>query len=85
VDLIIERGDRLLAVEIKLLAVEIKASQTESSEHFSVLDKFSADLHSRRRQELPITKLVVYAGNSSQERSNGHLVSWREIHTYPWL
>ena len=71
IDLLIERGERLEAIEIK-------SGATVSPDYFKNLRHFPARLgdagESRR-----IDNYVVYGGDESQQRSYAHLLSWRKV------
>jgi hypothetical protein len=76
VDLVLERG-RDLAL------VEIKSAQTPSGKQFTALERFAGTLvgaDARRIGE----RIVVYGGDESQDRSQGRLLSWRELDAVDW-
>jgi uncharacterized protein len=67
VDLIIERGD-------ELLAVEIKAGRTVSGDSFRGLERY------RDWSALPREKtFLIYAGEVSVQRKAARLLSWRDV------
>ena len=67
------------------VAVEIKAGRTPSADYFSALLRLSDDLEKADRQRRPAVKnLVIYAGEPSQKRSGGRLLSWSDIETFAW-
>lgn len=67
VDCIIDNGK-------KLLPVEIKAGQTISSGYFVNLNYWNKLADSN-----PANSTVIYAGDKGQKRSNGKVVSWKEL------
>ncbi len=72
IDLIIENGQNLSAVEIK-------SGATVNRDFFKNLTGFS------KRMELPdraftVESYVVFGGEKSQNRSNGQVLSWRDTH-----
>lgn len=67
IDLIVDKGDQMDIIEFK-------ASQTIKTQMFDGLIKFE-----EISQIKNINKSIVYGGNSSQKRSAGDLVSWREF------
>jgi hypothetical protein len=66
VDCIIEKGDRLVPVEIK-------SGQTASSDFFT-----SLEIYCRLASLPPSSGFVIYAGDEEQKRSSGYLLSWRQ-------
>src|SRR3989338_4998439 len=67
VDVIIEQGERLTAVEIK-------AGHTFSSDYFSALKRFQTTADVSKD-----ATFVIYSGSESQEYSDGYLLSWKEM------
>lgn len=65
IDLLVEAGDRLLAVECK-------AGQTVAGDWFVGLEKFG-------RLASNMEGLIVMGGDKGQPRSDFPVVSWREI------
>jgi len=72
VDVLVEAGKRLLAVEVK-------SGQTVASDFFDALAKFQA-LVARKDVE----PVLVYGGSVSQKRSSGSVVAWSEIQDFDW-
>ena len=75
VDLLVERGD-------SVAAVEIKSGQTISSDYFD-------DLAWLARQDLgpgrlPLTPVLVYAGQERQSRTQAAVLPWFAVHESPW-
>ena len=70
IDLLIERGT-------ELTAVEIKSSQTPSSRFFEGFETLAARLAGQERPFYRLAeRVVVYGGEEWQERSLGSLVPW---------
>ena len=79
VDLVVDRGR-------DLLAVEVKAGATLHPSFFDDLARFSALV----REAVPpplegVRALVVYGGDRRQERSAGLALPWREIQSGGWI
>ena len=78
VDLLVDRGS-------DLIAVEIKSGKTPAPDAFAALEGFRLD---RRlvggRAGRAVATAVVYGGDDSQTRRAGRLLSWREIDAHPW-
>ena len=79
VDLILNQGERLLAVEIK-------SGRTPAADYFSGLTRFAEEVVPKV-SDIPgaVSNVVVYAGERSQKRSQGQLLSWEDTDTFPWL
>ncbi len=73
IDLIVDRGSHLIAVEVK-------AGRTAPADAFDALQRFDAATAQARIHR----HVVVYAGEVSQRRSRGDLLSWRAIDTHEW-
>jgi len=79
IDLLIERGP-------EIVAVEIKSSRTPSAFFFDSFDSLAARFAEQERPLLRLTeKIVAYGGEESQERRGGLLLSWSEIAAHPWV
>ena len=79
VDLVIDRGSTILAVEVK-------AGRTPSTGYFSALEQLRRNLESRRAtRSKPIQAIVVYGGEEAQNRSQGELLSWSGLDAFPWV
>jgi predicted AAA+ superfamily ATPase len=78
VDLLIERG-------AELIAVEIKSAQTPSASFFDALAKFAALNATGKRAADRLRRIVVYGGSESQKRRDGMLLSWSAIDEYAWF
>jgi uncharacterized protein len=75
VDLVLELGNRLVAVEIK-------SAQTVAGDFFAGLDRF-ADLAVRQRLPLP-QRVLVYGGDAAQRRTRATVVPWSAVPSYAW-
>jgi len=74
VDLVVEGGP-------ELIAVELKAGRTAASDVFDALRRFQdADEQGRTQRHV-----VVYGGEVSQHRTAGDLLSWKDIDSYGWI
>lgn len=67
VDGIIEKGD-------KILSIEIKAGRTISSSFFDNLETWNAVSGTQ-----PSDNFLIYAGNETQKRSKANIISWTSI------
>lgn len=67
IDLIVDKGDQMDIIEFK-------ASETIKTQMFDGLSKFE-----EISQIKNLNKSLVYGGDTSQKRSAGNLVSWREF------
>jgi predicted AAA+ superfamily ATPase len=76
VDLVVELGR-------SLLAVETKSGQTIVSDFFAGLDAF-ASLLSAARPPRPVRSFVVFAGDGAQRRRAGTVVPWSELDRCRW-
>lgn len=77
VDLLLERGS-------ELTAVEIKAARTPSGSYFGGLERLSSTLADSPGSQVG-RRVVVYGGSTTQERSSGTLLGWRDLADYDWL
>ena len=78
VDLVVDRGN-------DLLAVEVKSGATLHPSFFDALEKFSA----LAREAVPpprdgVRGLLVYGGDRRQQRTSGLVLPWYDVQTYPW-
>ncbi len=78
VDLLVERGPHLAAVEIK-------SSSTPASDFFAGLTQFRSLLdQSVGAAPLSCKPIVVYGGGETQERSAGLLLPWDRVDAHEW-
>ncbi|MCG8461137.1 MAG: ATP-binding protein, partial [Holophagales bacterium] len=78
VDLVVDRGLDLVAVETKSGAT-LHASFFDGLRHFAELAREAVP-----RPTGGVERLVVYGGEERQRRSAGSALPWREVQTYPW-
>jgi hypothetical protein len=71
IDLLIDQGERLDAIEIK-------SGATASADFFRNLQRFPERLRDAGESR-QIENYVVYGGDDSQQRSYAQLVSWRDV------
>lgn len=76
IDLVLENGN-------DLLLVEIKSSQTPPAQALAAFERFGAPLAGKQAPRIA-GRVVVYAGNETQRRSQGTILSWRDLDTYDW-
>ena len=76
VDLILEREDRMVAVEIK-------SGMTVVDDFFRGLAQFERALADDPHPP-KLSKVIVYGGDGSHRRSGVHLVSWRDVAEFDW-
>ncbi|HDH17051.1 MAG TPA: hypothetical protein ENG90_11375 [Gammaproteobacteria bacterium] len=62
----------------QLNAIEIKSSATVNTYFFKNLNTF-ANLKQNKNRERSITKQLVYGGETTQQRSDARLLSWRDV------
>ncbi|MBI1872984.1 MAG: DUF4143 domain-containing protein [Acidobacteria bacterium] len=74
VDLVVDRGR-------DLIAVEVKAGRTAAHDVFTALERFRAIAGRHRKQR----HVVIYGGGPTQQRSAGELLSWQDTATYQWM
>ncbi len=75
VDLLVDRG-------AQLTAVEIKAGQTVAADFFAGLDRF-ADRFTDEATALE--SVLVYGGELSQRRSNARVLPWADLDGFDWV
>lgn len=71
IDLLIDQGERLQAIEIK-------SGATVSSEFFNNLQRFSDRLEGMAKSR-GVENTLVFGGEQSQQRSTAQLLSWRDV------
>ena len=70
--------DLVIAQAEALMTVEIKSGATVTKEFFKNLKKFSGRMTGAGKPR-PIRNHIVYGGDDSQQRSDAHVLSWRDI------
>lgn len=75
-DLLVERGTRRIAVEIK-------SAGTLTGDFFAPLARVEQKLGGEEPNG-PLEKVVVFGGDQAQRRSQGVVQPWSAIHDYPW-
>jgi predicted AAA+ superfamily ATPase len=76
IDLILEKG-------ADLVLVEVKSGQTPSGKHFTAFERFAESLAGQPAPRIA-ERVVVYGGAESQERSQGKILSWRDLDSFEW-
>lgn len=76
VDLLVEEGSRLTAVEVK-------SGATIGSDFFAALERLGEEVSVRDRH-LTYDPRLVYGGDAAQRRSAATVIPWREIHEHEW-
>lgn len=71
IDLLVEAGH-------SLIALETKSGRTVASDAFTALERF-ASLLGESAVPGQVRRVLVYGGESSQRRSAGDLVAWRDL------
>ena len=77
VDVVLEHGT-------DLVLVEAKSAQTPSGQLFTAFDRFAAALGKPGAPRVA-GRVVVYGGDESQKRSQGEILSWREMDDFDWI
>jgi hypothetical protein len=72
VDLLIEQGRHLCAVEIK-------SGATVNKDFFKNLNQFSGRVAKTRKADT-VSNFVVFGGENTQARPNAKVLSWRYVH-----
>ena len=76
-DVVIEQGDRLVAVEIK-------SGQTVAPDVFAALSRVSDDLRAAPGGRVAVVPRVIYAGTDLHARTAARQLSWRDIDSVEW-
>lgn len=76
-DLVLEQGDRLLAVEIK-------SGQTITSDTVAALTRVLPDLAAGTPGPASVSPVLVYAGQESISRSGVNQVAWHDMPRFDW-
>ena len=78
VDLVLDRGD-------ELVAVEVKSGQTVASDFLAPLHAFAAAFGGGKRPTRRVRSVLVYGGSERQERSGITVLPWSSIVDYDWI
>jgi len=78
VDLVLETG-------IRLVAVEIKSGQTVASDAFASLEAFAHGAARARLAPGRIESVLVYGGDEGQRRTNATVLPWSRIDAVDWI
>ena len=65
--------DLLIAGALEMKAIEIKSGTTINSDFFTNLGKFE------NLADMPVSKFVVYGGDTKQSRKGTSILSWRDM------
>jgi predicted AAA+ superfamily ATPase len=76
IDLILERGS-------DVVLVEIKASQTPPAQALATFDRFDEVIAGKQAPRVA-DRVVIYAGDETQQRTRGTILSWRDLDGYDW-
>lgn len=76
IDLVVERGD-------DIVAVEAKSGSTVASDFFAQLERFDA-LVSASNEHRRVTRVLVHGGRDETTRTNTHVTPWNRIHDVTW-
>ncbi|MCD4748918.1 MAG: DUF4143 domain-containing protein, partial [Thermoanaerobaculales bacterium] len=79
VDLVVDRGRDMVAVEVKSGAT-IHPSFFGPLEHFEALAREAVP-----HPEEGVQQVLVYGGNRQQQRSAGLVLPWDKVESYPWI
>ncbi|WP_367268162.1 ATP-binding protein [uncultured Thiohalocapsa sp.] len=71
IDLLLERG-------LALTAVEVKSAATVATDFFNALERFS-DRMASAEPAREVSSYIVYGGEQSQRRSRGQVLGWRDV------
>lgn len=71
IDLLVEQGE-------ELAAVEIKSGATTTADYFKNLKRFSERMTGAGKTHR-VRSYVVYGGDDSQRRSDAQVLSWRDV------
>ncbi|MSO48410.1 MAG: hypothetical protein EXQ49_00665 [Acidobacteria bacterium] len=77
-DLVIEQGDRVMAVEIK-------SGQTVASDVFMALSRVVEDLRAAPGGSITVEPVIVYGGRESHRRTAARQISWHDVHSVVWI
>lgn len=77
VDLVLDRGH-------DLVAIEVKSGQTIASDSFAPLNAFTA-IFEGGRQRRQVRRVIVYCGEGRQNRSDVTVLPWSDVATFDWM
>ena len=77
VDLIVEHGQALLAVEAK-------SGSTIAADFLEALRRFARTVAASPLEGRTLRSVLVYGGAERQERSDGLVLPWREVSAFDW-
>ena len=76
VDILVEEGDRLTAVEVKSAA-------TVAADFFTALRRFGSEIVSRHAH-LSYTPRLIYGGDAPHRRTDVDVIPWHQLHNHSW-
>jgi hypothetical protein len=76
VDVVLDRGDGLVAVEAK-------SGQTVASDFFPPLARFDASIGQQRPQRR-VVRVLAYGGDRSERRDECRVLPWNRIKDFDW-
>jgi predicted AAA+ superfamily ATPase len=68
--------DLILEIDGKVTPIEIKASETMNTSFFDTITWFKKQIQSEQ------PGIVVYGGTQNQQRSQGQVISWKDLDAY---
>ena len=77
IDLILEKGP-------DVVLVEIKSTRTPSSQLFASFEPFAEALAGKQAPRIA-DRVVVYAGDETQRRRQGTILSWQDLDSHDWI
>lgn len=78
-----EEVDLLLELGRELLAIEVKSGATVAQDFFTSLERFAATL-SRSARPPELRKFIVYGGTEAQSRAAGTVIPWSQLDQETW-
>lgn len=76
--------DAVLVSGLRHVALEIKSGQTFAPEFLDSLRVF-AKLLTAQAAAVEAEQVVIYGGDTAQQRSGATVVPWSDVHTYDWV
>ncbi|MBW1880165.1 MAG: DUF4143 domain-containing protein [Deltaproteobacteria bacterium] len=78
VDLVVDRGDALLAVEVK-------SGRTVPSDAFRELNRFAAIVREASAEDTTtVVPILVYGGDERRRQQGVEVLPWHEIQSWSW-